>query len=97
MEFRGLHPLAGLVRGRWSRKYHLRFFISVMESEATSSGHRPGFVDRRSTKERIARVLPPGHPVRELLLQELDFIPEDEAVVKFGTLTRLLFLTEGQT
>jgi hypothetical protein len=60
----------------------------------TSRELRVPLVDLRATKERIARLLPAGHPVRELILQEPDFLPEDEAVIKFETFTRLLFLTE---
>lgn len=54
-----------------------------------------GLLDLRATKERIAIILPPGHPVRELLLQEPDFVPGDEAVVKFEMFARLLLLTEA--
>lgn len=47
-------------------------------------------VDFRRCKEAAGRLLPPGHPVREALLREDDFVPSQAAAVKIETYIRLL-------
>ena len=44
----------------------------------------------RETNARIARVLPVGNPLRELVLKEPDFLPIEEARVKFESYLQLV-------
>lgn len=68
------------------------------EPERAQAGHRrkKGWkrpVDLRVIKSEVTRLLPPGNPVRELILQEPDSLPsEDSFVSKAETWVRLLRL-----
>ncbi len=71
--------------------------LTPMVDRPASSQPPTVLVDIRPTKAIIATVLPAGHVVRELILQEPDFLPADEVGIKFETFARLLILTEGDS
>ncbi len=71
--------------------------LAPMVARPASSQPPTVLVDIRPTKAIIATVLPSGHPVRELTLQEPDFLPVDEVAIKFETFARLLILTEADS
>ena len=52
-------------------------------------------VDLRSCKVEAALILPPGHPLRELLLREPDFLPLAEGLGKLETYVRLAVILRG--
>lgn len=50
----------------------------------------PGLADFRYAKNAAREHLPPGHPVREAMLSEPDFMPQAEKDVKVHTYARML-------